>query len=199
MTTSVTFEFLGAGIEILYGAKGGSILPVRAYLQSEVNEFMDGVLKGDLHEDERQGADAFLGVWFGAFDAAGMDLYALRSIEGSIGEDDVFQRELGIFGFDHTAEVRDVPIIEGFLAADIFSKIGCHAISLTEGRTFLSDVFPTRAAFTSLFVGKGVTRMIFRRLYTWRWATNIHSKSKREIDRDDGRRKYMMHNNVNSR
>ena len=90
MSTSVTFEFLGAGIEILYGAKGGSILPVRADLQSEVDEFMDGVLKGDLQEDEGQGADAFLGVCFGAFDAAGMDLYALRSIEGSIGEDDVF-------------------------------------------------------------------------------------------------------------
>ncbi|MDI9472503.1 MAG: hypothetical protein QM221_06280, partial [Bacillota bacterium] len=138
-------------------------------------------------------------IVFGAFDAAGMDRYPLGSIEGSIGEDDVFQRELGIFGFDHASEVRDVPIFEGSLAADIFSQVGCHAVSLTEGRTFLSDVFPTRAAFTSLFVGKGVTRMIFRRLYTWRWATNIHSKSKREIDRDDGRRKYMMHNNVNSR
>jgi hypothetical protein len=132
LTTSVTFEFLGAGIEILYGATGGSILPVRADLQSEVNEFMDGVFKGDLQEDEGQGTDTLFRIVFGAFDAAGMDRYPLGSIEGSIGENDVFQRELGIFGFDHTAEVRDVPIIEGFLAADIFSKIGCHAISLTE-------------------------------------------------------------------
>jgi hypothetical protein len=149
LSASVTFEFLGAGIKILYGAKGGSILPVRADLQSEVNEFMDGVLKGDLQEDEGQGTDTLFRIVFGAFDAAGMDRYSLGSIEGSFGEDDVFQRELGIFGFDHTSEVRDIPIIEGFLAADIFSKIGCHAVSLTEGRTFLSDVFPTRAAFTS--------------------------------------------------
>jgi hypothetical protein len=53
-----------------------------------------------------------------------MDRYPLGSVEGFIGEDDVFQRELGIFGFDYTSEVRDVPIVEGFLAADIFSKIG---------------------------------------------------------------------------
>ena len=155
MSTSVSFEFLGAGVEVLYGAKGGSILPVRTDLESEVDEFMDGVLKCDLQEDEGQGADAFSGIVFGAFDAAGMDRYSLGSVEGSIGEDDVFQRELGIFGFDHTAEVRDVPIIEGFLAADIFSKIGRHAISLTEGRTFLSDVFPTRAAFTSCCLSMG--------------------------------------------
>jgi len=85
----MTFEFLGTSVEIFYGTEGRSFL-VGADLQSEVDEFMDGVLKGDLHEDERQGADAFLGVCFGAFDAAVMDLYALRSIEGSIGEDDVF-------------------------------------------------------------------------------------------------------------
>ena len=75
---------------------------------------------------------------------------------------DVESSRMRIFGFDHASEVRDVPIFEGSLAADIFSQVGCHAVSLTEGRTFLSDVFPTRAAFTSLFVGKGVTRMIFR-------------------------------------
>ena len=154
MTTSVTFEFLGAGVKILYGAKGGSFLPMRADLQSEVDEFMDGVFKGDLQEDEGQGADTFFRIVFGTFDAAGMDRYSLGSVEGSIGEDDVFQRELGIFGFDHTAEVRDVPIIEGFLAADIFSKIGRHAISLTEGRTFLSDLFPTRAAVSSCWLSR---------------------------------------------
>ena len=154
MSASVTFEFLGAGIEILYGAKGGSILPVRADLQSEVDEFMDGVLKGDLQEDEGQGADTLFRIVFGAFDAAGMDRYPLGSIEGSIGEDDVFQRELGIFGFDHASEVRDVPIFEGSLAANIFSKIGCHAISLTERRTFLSDLFPTRAAVSSCWLSR---------------------------------------------
>jgi hypothetical protein len=150
----VTFEFLGAGVKILYGAKGGSFLPMRADLQSEVNEFMDGVLECDLQEDEGQGTDILFRIVFGAFDAAGMDRYPLGSIEGSIGENDVFQRELGIFGFDHASEVRDVPIFEGSLAANIFSKIGCHAISLTERRTFLSDLFPTRAAVSSCWLSR---------------------------------------------
>ena len=165
MTTSVTFEFLGAGIEILYGAKGGSFLPMRADLQSEVNEFMDGVLECDLQEDEGQGTDILFRIVFGAFDAAGMDRYALRSVEGSIGEDDVFQRELGIFGFDHASEVRDVPIVEGFLAADIFSQVGRHAVSLTEGRTFLSDVFPTRAAFTSCCLSRERFKRVLSRIF----------------------------------
>ncbi|NMA17807.1 MAG: hypothetical protein GX939_03475, partial [Clostridiaceae bacterium] len=102
----------------------------------------------DLHENERQGADTFFGVLFGAFNTAGMDLYALRSIERFTGKDDVFQRKLGIFGLDHASEVRDFPIVEGFFAADIFSKISSHMTSLMEYVMLFVDSFPTRAPFS---------------------------------------------------
>jgi hypothetical protein len=109
---------------------------------------VDGIVGCDLHENERQGANAFFGVLFGAFNTAGMDLYALRSIERFTGKDDVFQRKLGIFGLDHASEVRDFPIVEGFFAADIFSKISSHMTSLMEYVMLFVDSFPTRAPFS---------------------------------------------------
>ena len=42
---------------------------------------MNGVVVCDLEEDEGEGTDVFLGVLLGAFDAAGMDLYPLGSVE----------------------------------------------------------------------------------------------------------------------
>jgi hypothetical protein len=67
----------------------------------------------------------------------------------------VFQRELGLFGFDDASEVGDFPVVEGFLAAEIFSKIGCHVTSVTECLTLFFDIFPSRAAFSFCWLSKG--------------------------------------------
>lgn len=131
MTAAVAFEFFGAGVQVLYGAEGLSLVRIRAYLQSEIDEFMDGITGCDLQEDEGEGADPFLRVLFGVFNTAGMDRYPLRTIERAIGEEYMFQRKLDVFGLDHASEVRYFPIIEGYFAAKIFSKIGCHTVQFS--------------------------------------------------------------------
>ena len=120
-------QFFCTDAQFFNGTSGAITFTVRADLEAKINELMDGIVQSDLQKDERECTCRSFYVFFGTADAAGVDDGAIGTVEGFVGEDDIFFGKDRIGRFNFAPDGRYVPVIECEFPVNVLLNVITHA------------------------------------------------------------------------